>query len=100
LAAVQVGRCIVPAAEETHDHARTGGGVDLLALHGVEDRLAGVLLSPYRRIPGGNEHVPPEHAVLVLGEGMPHAIRLGLGVGGLAEEVLLLDGGERGVAVG
>ena len=38
------------AAEQAHRHARAGRGVDLLALHRVPDRLAGVLRRPDRRI--------------------------------------------------
>ena len=100
LAAVQVGVGELPAAEEPHHHARAGGGIDLLALHRVPDRGAGVLLRPDRGVTGRDQLVALEHAVLGLGERVVHALRLGLGIGRLAEEVVLLRRGQRGVRVG
>ena len=40
-----------PAAEEAHQHTRSGGGVGFLAPHGIEQRLARVLARPDRGEP-------------------------------------------------
>ena len=101
-AIVGVRRLEVPAAEEAHDHARAGGGVGFPALHGVQDRLARVFLGPHGGVTGGADlPVHDLHAALrVVHEGGGHAVRAGLGGRGLAEEIVLLDGGEAGVRVG
>ena len=60
------GLCIslfkIPAAEKPDGHARPGGGIDLLALHGIEDCLTRVLCGPDCCIAGGYllPAVPPD----------------------------------------
>ena len=100
-ARVGVGLFKIPAAEEAHDEARAGGGVGFLALHGVEDRGARVFLGPDDGVAGGDDFpVHDFHAGLwVVHEGGGQAVRAGLAGRGLAEEVVLLEGGEAGVRV-
>ena len=43
----------VPASEYAYRNACAGGGIDLLALHGVKQRFARILGSPYCRQTGG-----------------------------------------------
>ena len=88
---------VVPTAEEAHPDAGAGGGIDFAPPHGVEQRRPGVLRCPDRRIARGDD-VPvlpqaPRHDV-------HNALSARLGFGKLAEEVVLLRGGEAVVAVG
>ena len=99
-AAQDIGRGELPAAEEADAHPTSGSGVGLLALHGVEDRLAGVLVGPDRGQTGGGQLPALDLALLGLEHRVLHSMRAGFVTGVLAEEVVLLRGGKRGVAVG
>ena len=50
-------RCIIPAGEKAHRDAGARGGVSLLALHGIEDRLACILRGPHSLITGGSQFI-------------------------------------------
>ncbi len=98
---MRVLRLVVPSTKEAHQHARAGCRVCLTALHGVEDRLAGVFHGPHGCVSGRADlPIHDRHTGLwILEEGLGHALRAGLLRRGLAEEVLFLHGGEAGVRV-
>ena len=90
----------VPAAEEAHQHARAGGAVGLLVLHRVEQGRAGVLAGPHRGEAGGDHPPTGVLGVADLGHRVLDTLGVRFRAGVLAEEVVLLCGGETGVAVG
>ena len=101
VAALSVFRLEVEAAEEADAHARAGGGVDLAALHGIEEGPAGVGLGP----DGGQ--AAGDVAPAAVGD-VEFLVLLGEVVGAfgvrfvgreLAEEIVVVGGGEAGVGV-
>ena len=97
-----VGLVEVPPTEEANSHPGAGRGVCLLALHGVEDRLARVLRRPYRG-PAPGRLLPAVDGELRVRSFDNHVLptmRPRLHSGVLAEEVLLFGARHRCVAVG
>ena len=87
---------IAPATKEAQHYARTSGCINLSAFHAREEILARIL-----RCPHGSK---PCCAELPVGIEPSHTRVWGadarLGIGELAEEVVLFSSGKRGVVVG
>ena len=90
----------LPAAEEPHEHARSRGRIGLATLHGIEQRLPGVLGGPHAGITGRQSLPVQNLQVAEPGEGVLHPVGTGLRAGVFAEEVVVIRGGEGRVAVG
>ena len=89
----------VPAPEEAHEHPGAGAAVDFPPLHGIEQRSPRIVRGPHRDVTGRECLPAHDLGVAELGERVRHARRARLGPGVLAEEVVLVGGRERRVAV-
>ena len=79
----------IPTAKEPHRHARAGRAVDFLALHSIEDGLAGVLRGPHGSVTGGNLFPAiPGDVTNFADESFP-AFRVGLFAAVLSKKVFL-----------
>src|SRR4029077_8362471 len=96
---VGVGRREVVTAEEADEHARAGGRVGFAALHGVEDRLARVLARPDCGVARSSRLPAHDHGLFRFDKGVVGAARTWFGTARLAEEIVLLDGGQTRVGV-
>ena len=94
--------CEVPADEDAYGYLAAGGRVDFLGLHRIKDLLARILRCPDSydsggaQLPigdGGSAISVPQHHVLV-------ALRAGLVLRHLAEEVILARRGHTNVGIG
>jgi len=90
---------IFPSAEKANHDPRTARGVGFLALHGVKDRLAGILGGPNRLVTRCGQFITFDSAEIRLDEWMLCASFRRFGRYCLAEEVVLFRGRQAGVAV-
>ncbi len=93
----------IPATEESHHHAGSGGRVRFLLEHGVKEGLAGVFPGPDGRQPGGQRLGLVSRQLVIPAQGFDHimfvAISRRLTRGNLAPKILLTCRSQRSVGI-